>query len=104
MMDINCPFVPSQICNQASALEHKDFVSKALQQLEDDCCIIRIPERPYICSPLSVVANVQGKLSLVINLQYLNQFLWKDKFKYEDIRIAMLLFNRGDYMFSFDLK
>ena len=26
------------------------------------------------------------------------------KFKYEDLRTANLLFERGDYMFSFDLK
>jgi len=32
-----------------------------------------------------------GKQRLVINLRYLNGFLWKEKFKYEDIRIAMLL-------------
>ena len=40
----------------------------------------------------------------MINLRYLNQFLWQDKFKYEDLRIAMLMFQKGDYLFSFDLK
>jgi len=55
-------------------------------------------------SPTFVVENGKGKLHLVINLRYLNQFLWKDKFKYEDIHIAMLLFQNDDYMFLFDLK
>ena len=59
---------------------------------------------PYICSPISVVESSSGKKRLVVNLRHLNKFLWKQKFKYEDLRIAMLLFERGDYLFSFDLK
>ena len=43
------------------------------------------------------------KLSVwVINLWYLNRFLWQDNFKYEDLCIAMLMFQKGDYLFSFD--
>ena len=53
---------------------------------------------PHICSPLSVVESSSGKKRLVINL---NRFLWKQKYKYEDLRV---LLERGDYMFSFDLK
>ena len=35
----------------------------------------------------------------------MNIFLWKQNFKYEDLRIiVMMLFKRGDYLFSFDLK
>jgi len=45
-----------------------------------------------------------GKLQLVLNLRYLYQFLWLDKFKYEDLRTAMLMFQKEDYVFSFDLK
>lgn len=48
--------------------------------------------------------NASGKKRLVVNLKYLNRYLWKQKFKYEDLRTAMLLFEKGDYMFSFDLK
>ena len=35
---------------------------------------------------------------------HLNQFLLKDKFKYDDLRVAMLMFQPDDYMFTFDLK
>jgi len=41
---------------------------------------------------------------LVINLRYLNRYLWKEHFKYEDLRTVMQLFSPNDYMFSFDLK
>ena len=72
--------IPDSYCsaNQRSALENKKFVSLALVELESNRCIERIPQKPYICSPLSVVSNSSGRQRLVINLQYLNQFLWKD--------------------------
>ena len=59
--------------------------------------------KPFICSPLSVVEGTNKK-RLVINLRHLNQFLWKQTFKYEDLRIALLLFEKGDMGFTFDLK
>jgi len=90
--------------NQHSALEHKDFVLEALQELVENRCIEKVQDPPHVCSPLSVVVNSQGKRRLVLNLRYLNQFLWTDKFKYEDLRVAMLMFQKNDYLFSFDLK
>ena len=90
--------------NQDSALNHREFVTEALRELELNRCIKKVDEQPHICSPLSVVDNGRGKYRLVINLRYLNQFLWKDKFKYEDLRTAMLMFKQGDFVFSFDLK
>lgn len=56
------------------------------------------------CSPLSVVTNSSGKKHLAIDLKYLNGYLLKENFKYEDLRIAMLMFQKGNYLFSFDLK
>ena len=40
----------------------------------------------------------------MIDLRYLNQHLLLEKFKYEDLRLAMLMLEKGDFMFSFDLK
>ena len=40
-------------------------------------------------------------MQLVMNLRYLNQYLWKQKFKYEDLRTASSMF---DFLFKFDLK
>ena len=77
--------------NQQSALDNRDFVSESIRELESNRCIARVFECPHICSPLSVIANCVGKLRLVLNLRYLNQFLWLDKFKYEDLRTAMLM-------------
>ena len=57
---------------------------------------------PHVCSPLSVVEGIAGKKRLVLNLRHRNGFLCKQKFKYGDLRIAMLLPEKGDYLFSFD--
>jgi len=86
--------------NQCSALDHKEFVWKSLQDLEKHHCIIRVFETPHVCSPLFVVENNIGKLRLVLNLCYLNQFLWLYKFKYEDLRIAVLVLQKENHVFS----
>ena len=97
---------PTPYCrpNQASAIANATFVQQSVEELVDSGCVQSVVDLPYICSPLSVVENSVGKKRLVINLRHLNRFLWKQRFKYEDLRVAMLLFERGDFLFSFDLK
>ena len=90
--------------NQPSAYLRSEFVQTSIDELLVGGCIKLRELKPHICSPLSVVENSTGKLRLVINLRYLNKYLWKQKFKYEDLRTAMLLLERNDYLFSFDLK
>ena len=84
-------------------LHEADFVNTSLSELLANRCVRPVDDMPYICSPVSVVESGSGKKRLVVNLRHLNKFLWKQKFKYEDLRTAMLLFERGDYLFSFDL-
>ena len=68
-----------------------------MQNLLDSGCIVQVEATPHISSPLSVVTNERGKKRLVINLRHLNRFLWKKKFKYEDLRVAMLLIEKNDF-------
>ena len=89
--------------NHQSALDNAEFVEASLAELLANRCARTVAGEPHICSPLSVVSNRAGKKRLVLNLHFLNQFLLKDKFKYEDIRLAMLIFQKDDFMFSFDL-
>ena len=95
------PFIQQ---NQASVMLHAEFVQQSIVELLANRCVKRVPAAPHVCSPLSVVVSGSGKKRLVINLRHVNRHLWKQKFKYEDLRVAMLLLERGDYMFSFDLK
>ena len=90
--------------NNKSTGTHQQFVDEAVQSLLMNRCIRRVEAEPWVCSPLSVVSNSAGKLRLVLNLRYLNQFLHVTKFKYVDLRVAALMFERHEYMFKFDLK
>ena len=98
--------VPPPFCkpNHSLALINTDFVDCSIKVLLDNRCIYSVNKRPHVCSPLSVVSNREGKKRLVLNLRHLNNFLLKEKFKYEDIRVAISLFKKGDYVFTFDLK
>ena len=90
--------------NNKSTETHRQFVDEAAQSLIMNRCIKRVETEPWVCSPLSVISNSAGKLRLVLNLRYLNQFLHVTKFKYEDLHVAALMFERHEYMFKFDLK
>ena len=69
-------------------------MQQSVEELVDSECVQRVVDLPYILSPLSVIENSVGKKQLVINLRHLNRFLWKQDFKYENLRVAMLLFER----------
>ena len=101
LLSLPPPFIAK---NQKSATNNPSFVTEAVAELLRNRCIQTVTQKPHICSPLSVVSNSSGKLRLVLNLRYLNQFLLKAKFKYEDLRVAMSMFQQGDYMFSLDFK
>ena len=95
---------PHRQSNSASALKHKEFVTEAVSELFQNGCVKKVEACPHICSPLSVVVNPEGKKRLVINLRYLNQFLKKESFKYEDLRTLLSLLKAQDYLCKFDLK
>ena len=90
--------------NHKSSISHWVFVDDAVLNLLNNCCVAQVSEKPHVCSPLSVVSNSSGKLRLVMNLQYLNQFLHVISFKYEDLRVAALMFEKDEFLFKFDLK
>ena len=71
-------------------LENKQLVTDGSKELIENLCVRRLSCRPYICSPFSVVSNLEGKLHLILNLQHLKQLLRKDKFKCEDVHVCML--------------
>lgn len=90
--------------NQRSALADPEFVTQAVEELVMYGCAKRVPEPPHVSSPLSVVESSAGKKRLVLNLRHVNKYLWKCKFKYEDLRVALMLLEPGDFAFTFDLK
>ena len=102
------PFIrlPPPVCmqNHRSALDNASFVSDSIRELLLANCIVECNECPLVCSPLQVVSNAKGKQRLVIDLRYVNQYLVHYKFKYEGLNVIPSLFQRGDFMITFDLK
>ena len=63
--------------------------------------LVSVPE--YV-NPLSASIQSSGKKRLILDLRYINEYLWKQKVRFEDWEVALEYFQQGDYMFSFDLK
>ena len=81
--------------HQKSAFESVEFVNNAVTELLGNGCLEQCTDVPLVCSPLLVVTSRSGKKRLVINLKYVNNFLYKERLKYEDMRTAMQLFKKG---------
>jgi hypothetical protein len=62
-----------------------------------------VTDKPHVINPLTV-ANNGSKLRLVLDARQINPHLFKFKHKYEDANTAMQLFDKGNYIFSYDLK
>ena len=56
--------------NHKSAIDNSIFVNEAVNELVVNRCACAVSDKPYICSPLSVVSGAMGKLRLVLNLRY----------------------------------
>ena len=103
------PFIhsPSKIIlkNNKSALIHSDFVITAINELLTSGCIHEIyEERAYVVNPLTVSVNATGKKRLVLDLRHVNQFVEKQKVKFEGVNEALQYANQGKHMIKFDLK
>lgn len=95
---------PSQLKNNSSALEQAAFVESAINDLFINGCVTEVFEAPVIINLLSVSVQKSGKKRLILDLRHVNQFLYKCRFRCEDLSIAKEVLNPGDFMFTFDLK
>ena len=90
--------------NNKSALENASFVESAISELVGNHLVIEVPFVPHVVNPLSVSIQSSGKKRLILDLRHVNQSIWKQKFKCEDWRVLLSYVNKGDFLFSFDLK
>ena len=70
----------------------------------DSLLIEELACKPNIINPLSVSTRSSGKQRLILDLRHVIQFIYKQKFKCEDLSVATQLFNRNYYLFKLDLK
>lgn len=90
--------------NHRSCEENTDFVDNAVGDLIRLGCAKEVPyEEVWVGSPLGV--HTSGtKSRLILDLRYVNLHLQKMKFKYEDMKLIAQIYEKGDYVVTFDLK
>ena len=59
---------------------------------------------PDIVNPLSVSTRSSGKERLILGLRHVNSFIFKQRFKCEDLCVAIQIFDQGFHLFKFDLN
>ena len=89
--------------NNASARSDNSFVTIALNELLSLNLVEEIFCAPDIINPLSVSTQRSGKQRLILEFRHVNTFI-KQKFKCEDLSVATQVFDKGFYLFKFDLK
>jgi hypothetical protein len=94
---------PCHLPNNKSALENKAFVIQAIQELLDRGLIEICEEIPFIVNPLTVSVRSNDKRRLILDLRAVNKHLWKQYFKYDDIKIALEFLKKGSWMIKFDI-
>ena len=90
--------------NNKSALDNSDFVQETILNLLETGRIIESFFPCKVINPLTVSINSTGKKRLILDLRYINQFVWKEKFKLEDWRVLFEYVHKGDFMFVWDLS
>ena len=89
--------------NNKSALAHSDFVNEAISELLVTNRIFESEVLPHNVNPLSVSIQSSGKKRLILDLRFVNKHVWKQKVKFEDLKVALNYFDKGHFMFSFDI-
>lgn len=90
--------------NNRSAKNNADFVRQAIAELLTKGCVVEVPFKPIVVNPLTVSINKQGKKRLVLDLRNPNKCVWKERIKFEDWKVALGYFEKGSFLFKFDLK
>lgn len=103
----NIPFAANppriHLKNNKSASQNFSFVSESIEDLIKSGCVIQVPFRPFVVSPLSVAENREKK-RLILDLSVLNSYLKRDKVKFEDYKVALEYFEKDCFCIKFDLK
>jgi len=90
--------------NNFSAFCESAFVQNSICELLKNGCVSLLSSKPTVCNPLSVSKQANGKMRLILDLRYVNDFLMKESFKLEDYKIAEQYLLDANFLVSFDLK
>ena len=90
--------------NNRSCTDNIEVTVKKIKSWEERGFIVKVPERPFICSPLSVAEKLdylsgEKKLRLCIDAsRHLNKYLSHKKIKLENIDVSEKMMEQGDWM------
>ncbi|XP_041483129.1 uncharacterized protein LOC121429934 [Lytechinus variegatus] len=93
----------ADIRNNRSAIENSSFVEEEIGKLIKKGCVSELKKKPKVVNPLTV-SNNKAKLRMVLDCRHVNPHLFKQKFKYEDAKAVCDVFEKGDFVFTYDLK
>ena len=89
--------------NNRSALSERVFVDSEVIALLESGRVRELSAPPHIVNPLTV-SKPCDKLRLILDLTYLNDFVVKQKIKFDDLKLMGQFINRGSFLFKFDIK
>ena len=95
---------PFSKAKNASARYNSTFVSEAVNDLLKLSLVEEVFCAPDIINPLSISTRSSGKQGLILDLRHVNAFVYKQKFKCEDLSVATQIFDKEYYLYKFDLK
>ena len=91
--DCKIPFFATPVWNffqnNQSALQNANFVTCTVKELSKSGRIKETRSPSYILSPLTVAKNSHNKPGLILDLRYLNSFVYKGKIKSDDWRTTL---------------
>ena len=91
--------------NNLSAINNSAFVTESILDLLASGGISEFSKDSlHVINTLSVSTQSSGKRRLILDLRFVNQFILKQKVKFEDYKTALDLFQYGGYACSLDLK
>lgn len=90
--------------NNKSSRDNVEFVESEIEKLLDKGCISIVTQMPTVVNPLTVAFSRSGKARLVLDCRHINECIHQFKFKFEDGSVAKHIFEKGDYLYKFDLK
>lgn len=78
-------------------------MQEAISDLLDKGLIRKCDYVPTLINPLSGAIQNNGKKRLILDLREVNKHVWKQKVKYEDLRIALMYLKKESWMIKFDI-
>jgi len=96
--------VSAVLKNNRSTRDNPDFVGSEILSLLEKGVIKEVSDIPKVVNPLTVAYGRSGKARLVLDCRHINPCLHLFKIKFEDMKVAEVLFDKNSFEFTFDLR